>query len=345
MPNYLRTAIAGVAVAVTMGVAPAIAQDSATLAEVQARGKLNCSGHNGSYLGFAEVDDQGNWKGMDIAICRAVATAIFGDPQAVNIVPISWAQRWPALQTGEVDLLVKASGGTFARDTDLGLQFSRPYYLGTTKIMFHKDLGLTSMADADGGTVCIPAGTTIERQVAAYADKLGISIEPALYEKPEELRQAYFSRRCDAFAQWGPVTGIVRSVADNPEDHVIMPDVLAVEPEVIMVRQGDDDWLDVVNWTLSALWFAEQEGVTSENVDEMKANPPSAAIGKLLGATPGIGEPLGLEDDWGYNVIKKVGNYAEIFDRTLGEGSVYEMPRGLNKLWNEGGVHYPMVFD
>lgn len=346
MTRYLKMMAASAAVAMAAAATTAAANvDSPTLAEVLERGKLNCTGHNGSYLGFAEVDDQGKWKGMDIEMCRAVATAIFGDPEALNIVPLSWAQRWPALQSGEVDLVIKASGGTFSRDTELGLQFSRPYFFGTTKIMFHKELGLTEMAEADGGTVCIPAGTTIERQVASYADRLGIKIEPALYEKTEELREAYYSKRCDAYAQWGPTVAIARTISDNPEDHEIMPDVLAVEPEVALVRQGDDDWLDVINWVFSALWFAEQEGISSENVDEIKANPPTAEIGKMLGATPGVGGPLGLQDDWGYNVIKMVGNYAEIYDRTLGKDSPYDMPRDLNKLWSDGGVHYPMVFD
>lgn len=322
-----------------------LAEAGPTLQQVQERGTLQCTGHNGSFLGFAEVDDQGNWKGLDVDLCKAVATAIFGDPEKLNIVPISWAQRWPSLQSGDVDVIIKASGGTFSRDNELGLQFTRAYFLGTTKVMVREDLGIGSLAEADGGSVCIPAGTTIERQVASYADRLGITLEPVLFEKTEELREAYFSQRCDAYAQWGPTLAIARSVSENPEEHVILPDVLAMEPEVFIVRQGDDKWVDLNNWILSALWFAEQEGVTSANVDEMKANPPTSEVGKLLGATPGIGGPLGLSDDWAYNMIKVVGNYSEIYERNLGEGSVYMMPRGVNKLWNDGGVLFPMVFD
>lgn len=345
MTRKLFSALAAAMLAATAATAPVAAQDGPTLKAVKERGALQCTGHNGSYLGFAEVDDKGNWTGLDIDLCRAIAVAIFGDDESLNIVPVSWAQRWPSLQSGDVDLVIKASGGTFSRDNELGLQFSRPYYLGTTVVMVHKDLGVTEVAELDGGSVCIPAGTTIERQVAAYADRIGITVEPVLFEKTEELREAYFSRRCDAYAQWGPTTGIARSVADNPEDHIILDDVLALEPEVVIMRQGDDQWVDLVNWVLSALWFAEQEGVTSENVDEMKANPPTSEVGKMLGATPGIGKPLGLEDDWAYNVLKTVGNYGEIFGRNIGAESDYEMPRGLNKLWNDGGVHYPMVFD
>lgn len=343
MKSQLKTAT--IAASLVLGATAAQAEFGDTLKTVQERGMLQCSGHNGSYLGFAEVDDQGNWKGLDIDLCRALAAVVLGDPEKVNIVPISWAQRWPSLQSGDLDVVIKASGGTFSRDTELGLQFSRPYFLGTTKLMVPEALGVTSLADADGGSVCIPAGTTIERQVASFADRIGVTIEPVLFEKTEELREAYFSGRCDAYAQWGPTLAIDRTTAEDPSAHVILDDTLALEPEVMIARQGDDQWVDILNWMLSALLFAEQEGVTSANVDEMKANPPTSEVGKLLGATPGQGGPLGLSDDWAYTVIKTVGNYGEIFDRNIGSGSVYDMPRGMNKLWNDGGVMFPMVFD
>ncbi|MBZ9883614.1 amino acid ABC transporter substrate-binding protein [Mesorhizobium sp. CA10] len=325
--------------------APAEAAGGKTLETVKARGVLNCTGHDGSYLGFAEVDDKGNWKGMDIDLCKAVATAVFGDPAKLKVVPISWAQRWPSLQSGDVDIIIKASGGTLSRDTELGLQFSTSYYLGTTKVMAHKELNLKSLKDANGGTICIPAGTSQEQQVAAYAQKLGIKLEPVLIEKTEELEQAYFSGRCDLYAQWGPTLAIARIAKSKVEDHVILPDVLAVEPEVMIMRQGDDNWVDIANWTLSTLIFAEQEGITSKNVDEIKAKPTSPQVAKFLGVTPGMGKGLGLSDDWAYNVIKKVGNYGEIFDRDLGKDSPYKMDRELTNLWNNGGVLFPLVID
>jgi general L-amino acid transport system substrate-binding protein len=321
------------------------AESGDTLKEVQARGTLNCPGAIGSYLGFAEVDDKGNWNGLDIELCRAIATAIFGDPSKANIVPIDWAQRWPALQSGDIDIVIKASGGTLSRDGELGLQFSNSYYLGTTKIMAHKELGLTSLKDADGGSVCLPAGTTIEQQVSSYLQRLGITMEIVPIQKDEEVQAAYFSGRCDTFAQWGPVLAIAASQSEAPDSHVLLPDVLALEPEVMIVRQGDDNWVDVANWTLSALLFAEQEGITSANVDEMKATPKSAEVGKFLGATPGVGKGLGLSDDWAYNVIKNVGNYSEIFERSIGQDSPYKMPRDMTALWNAGGVLFPFVFD
>lgn len=343
MTNWMKAALA--ALALVGGTAAAHAENGDTLKGVKERGQLNCPGDIGSYAGFAEVDDKGNWKGLDIELCRAISTAIFGDPAKANIVPIDWAQRWPALQSGDIDIVIKASGGTRSRDTELGLQFSMSYYLGTTKVMGHKELNLTSLKDADGGTICVPAGTSTERQVASYLEAKGIKMEIVAIEKNEEVEAAYFSGRCDTYAQWGPVLAIAASQSKDPSAHVLLPDVLALEPEVMIMRQGDDNWVDIANWTLSALLFAEQEGINSTNIDEIKANPPTAEIGKFLGATPGVGANLGLGDDWAYNVIKKVGNFSEIFERSLGQGSPYKMPREMTALWKDGGVLFPLVFD
>ncbi|HHW33946.1 MAG TPA: amino acid ABC transporter substrate-binding protein [Paracoccus solventivorans] len=343
--KHVRYGLGAAAIALIAAGAANAQQGGPTLKTVKDRGTLLCTGHDGSYLGFAEVDDKGAWTGLDIDLCRAVATAVLGDPAKATIIPISWAQRWPALQSGEVDLVVKASGATLSRDAELGLQFSLSYYLGTTKIMAHKSLGLTSLADADGGTICIPAGTTQQQQIASYSEKLGVKLEPVLIEKTEELEQAYFSGRCDLYTQWGPVLAIARAAKGNVDEHDILPDVLALEPEVIVMRSGDDNWVDIANWTLSALWFAEQEGITSQNVDEVKADPPSPEVAKFLGVNPGMGTPLGLTDDWAYNVVKQMGNYAEIFDRNLGQGSPYKMDREMTALWKDGGVLYPYLID
>ena len=274
-----------------------------------------------------------------------MTTAIFGDPAKANIVPIDWAQRWPAVQSGDIDIVIRASGGTRSRDTELGLQFSMSYYLGTTKVMAHKELNFAALKDADGGSICVPASTSTERQVASYLDAKGIKMEIVAIEKNEEVEAAYFSGRCDTYAHWGPVLALAASQSDNPDGHVLLPDVLAVEPEVMIARQGDDNWVDVANWTLTALLYAEQEGITSANIDEIKANPPSAEVGKFVGATPGMGTGLGLPDDWACNVIKKVGNYAEVFERSLGQESPYKMPRDMTALWNAGGVLFPLVVD
>lgn len=316
-----------------------------TVKTIRDRGSLLCTGHNGSYFGFAEVDDKGGWQGFDIELCRALATAILGSPDKLEIIPVSWAQRFPALQSGDVDVIIKVTGWTMTRDTELGFQFSRPYFLGATQMITHKSNGAAQIADLGGGTFCMAAGTTVERISVDYLGALGIDYESLTFEKPEELRSAFFAGRCDAFGGFGPFLAATRSQAANPDDYIILPDVIALEPEGIVARQGDDNFIDVINWMVSVMLMAELNGISSENVDEIKANPPSASIERLLGVTPGIGERLGLDDDWAYNVIKLVGNYAEVFERTLGENSPYKLPRGVNALYSDGGLLYPLVLD
>lgn len=319
-------------------------QADSRLDTVKERGSLLCSGHNGSYLGFAEVDDKGEWKGLDIDLCRALAASLFGKAEGhLEIVPISWAQRWPALQSGDIDVVIKLSGWTFSRDTELNLAYSRPYFVGGFHIMSHAELGAEKVADLDGGSICVPAGTSTERILAAYLEKNGMEAEVIVFEKGDEVRAAYFNKRCDGMILFGPPLAAARAQADNPDDHVILPDVLALEPEGIIVREGDAAWLDVQNWMLSALWYAELNGITQANVDEVRADPASAEIGKFLGVTPGFGESLGLPDDWAFNMIKEVGNYGEIFDRNIGEP--YKLPRAMNHLYTNGGVFYPMIID
>ncbi|MFT4160355.1 transporter substrate-binding domain-containing protein [Shinella sp.] len=310
------------------------------------RGALNCPGHTDSYFGFAEVDGKGNWTGLDIDMCRAISAAIFGtDKGHLKVIPLSWAQRWPALQSGDVDIMIKTSGGTFTRDTELGFQFSNTYYLAETLVMVPAKMELKSLKDADGATACVAAGSVQERQLASYTAKIGITVEPVAIEKTAELNSAYFSGRCDLYVGSGQVLAVARTTASNPDDHVILSESLGLEPEVMLVRQGDDNWLDIANWTLTVLLMAEQENITSANVDEMKVSPPTTEMGKMLGVTPGFGTPLGLSDDWAYNVIKQVGNYSEIYERSLGKATPYKMDRGLNALWNAGGVLFPYMVD
>ncbi len=316
-----------------------------TVKTIKERGSLLCTGHNGSYLGFAEIDDKGKWTGFDIEFCKALATAILGSPDKLKIIPVSWAQRFPALQSGDIDVIIKVTGWTMSRDTDLGLQYARPYFIGPTYIMTRAELGAKTSADLEGGVFCINAGTSIERIVASYMGARGITYEALNFEKGEELRSALYAGRCDALAGFGPFLAATRFNAPNPDDFVILDEILALEPEGIAARQGDDNFIDVINWMVSALLMAEQEGITQANVDQMRAKPPSASIERLLGVSPGIGKRLGLSDDWAYNVIKAMGNYDEIYERTVGQGSPYKLPRGLNHLWNNGGLLYPLVLD
>jgi general L-amino acid transport system substrate-binding protein len=344
MKKSVLTALAFAALIVA-GVTPASAAPGETVAKIKERGRLLCTGHNGSYLGFAEVDNQGNWSGFDIDMCKALATAILGSPDAVQIIPVSFAQRFPALQSGDVDVIIKVTGWTMSRDTELGIQFSRPYFIGPTNILVRSELGATSAADLAGGVFCINAGSSIERIVADYMGARGIAYESLTFEKGEELRAALYAGRCDALAGFGPFLAATRFNAPNPDDFVILDEMLALEPEAIGARQGDDHFIDVINWMMSALLMAEENGITRANVDSVRANPPSPSVEKLLGVTPGIGARLNLSDDWAYNVIRAVGNYGEIYDRTVGDGSPYKLPRGKNNLWFNGGLLYTLVLD
>ncbi len=330
--------------AAAFGLMATSGQAQSRLDTVQERGSLLCSGHNGSYLGFAEVDDQGNWKGLDIDLCRGLAASVFGSSEGhLNIVPISWAQRWPALQSGDVDVIIKLSGWSQSRDTELNLAYSIPYFVASFHVMAHADLGAETLADLDGGSICVSAGTTTERFLAAYLERIGVEAELVVFESGDEVRSAYFNRRCDGLTLLAPPLAAARATSENPDDHVILPDVIALEPEGIIVPEGDPDWLDVMNWMISSLFFAEINGITSENVAEMKANPPSAQIATFLGVNPGYGERLGLSDDWAYNLISEIGNYAEVYDRNIGEP--YALPRAMNNLYTNGGVFFPLLVD
>jgi len=346
MPKTSTTLLATTLMAFSLALPNLVSAESATVKTIKDRGTLLCSGHNGSYFGFVEVNDKNEWKGLDIDLCRALTTAILGDPTKAQIVPLSWAQRFPSLQSGDVDVVIKATGWTMGRDTELGLQFSLPYFFGGTQLMAHGDLGVTDSSGLAGGTVCVEAGTTIERIVADYLKTKGVEHTMVSYEKAAELRSAYLANRCDAFAGWGPNLAVLRATEiDNPDAHIILNDQLSSEPIAAAMRQGDEDFVDVVNWMLAALLLAEEHGVTKANVEEMAATPPNPTVARLLGSTPGIGERLGLRETWAREMIGAVGNFAEIYDRNLGANSPYKLDRGLNNLWSHGGVLYAPILD
>lgn len=337
---------AAVAAAGLSGIGTLALAESATLKTVQDRGTLLCSGHNGSYFGFVEVNDKNEWKGLDIDLCRALTVAILGDPDKNQIVPLSWAQRFPALQSGDVDVVIKATGWTMGRDTELGLQFSIPYFFGGAQLMVRKELGITTANELGGGTVCVAAGTTIERIVADHLKAENVEHTMVSFEKTAEVIGAYKAGRCDAYAAWGPsIAVLLANQFEDADAHVILGDKLSAEPIAAAMRQGDEDWVDIVNWMLAALIKAEELGVTSTNVDEMVANPPNPTVARLLGVDAGMGERLGLRDTWAREMIAAMGNFAEIYDRNLGEGSPYKLERGLNNLWSNGGVLYTPILD
>jgi general L-amino acid transport system substrate-binding protein len=319
--------------------------ESSTVKKIQARGKLLCSAPAGGYLGFYEVDDKGQWKGLEADLCRGVSIALFGTPDKASPVPVSFAQRFPALQSGDIDVIFMVTTWTLQRDTALGFQFSNPYFFGGSQFMVKKSVGVKSATELNGATICTIAGTTTERLLVDFMDRNKLTYKVVAAEKAEETREAYLSGRCDALIGWGPGLASFRvSKAKIPDEHVILPEILTNEPIAAVVRQDDDGFLDIVNWTIAALIEAEDLGVTAKNVDEMKKSA-NMRVKRLLGVTPGVGKALGLPEDWAYNVIKKLGNFAELYDKSLGSASPYKLDRGLNKLWNKGGLLMTPVFD
>lgn len=339
---------AALAASMALAASAAQAEFGSTLRTVQERGALSCTGHNGTYLGMAEIDDEGNWTGFDIDLCRALATAIFGTYEDGRLIiqNTSWEQRWPSLHSGELDVVIKASGWTMSRDTDLALQFTRPYIMAAISYATHTEIGASSIMDLDGGTLCVQSGTTLERMAIDHASALGYALEVVPFDSTAAAKASFLSGRCDVYVEWDLQLAVMRlTEVDDPDSITILPDVLAAEPVAIVNRQGDDQWVDIGNWMLSILTQAEESGVTSANVDEMRANPPTPAIATMLGATPGVGTRLGLSDDWAYNVIRQLGNYAEIWDRNVGSGSPYNLERGVNALIRDGGIMYSLKMD
>jgi len=327
------------AVAATLVGAAGTAQAGKDLDTIKARGHLICGVSTG-VAGFASADSQGKWTGIDVDVCRAVAAAIFGDADKVKFVPTTAQQRFTALQSGEVDLLVRTTTWTLTRDTALGFDFTGVNYYDGQGFMVNKKLGVKSAKELDGATVCVQPGTTTELNLADYFRANKMSFKPVVIEKVEEVRAAFFAGRCDVFTTDASGLYSTRAAnAPNPDDYVILPEIISKEPLGPVVRHGDNQFADIVRWTLFAQLEAEEYGITSKNVDEMmKSDNP--AIKRILGVTPGMGKALGVDEKWVYNIIKQVGNYGEMFERNVGSGSPLKIDRGLNKLWTQGGLQY-----
>ena len=324
---------------VTAGVSAA-----ATLDDVKARGELNCGVTTG-LVGFAAPDANGVWEGFDVAVCRAVAAAIFGDPQAVSFVPTTGKTRFTALSSGEVDMLARNTTWTFSRDNDLNFTFTGINYYDGQGFMVPKSLGVTSARELSGATVCIQTGTTTELNLADYFRKNGMEYEPVPIETNAEGQQQYLAGACDAYTT--DVSGLAstRAAFETPSDHVILPEVISKEPLGPLVRHGDDEWGDIVRWTLNALIAAEEFGITSANVAELAGGPTdSPEINRILGTEGNLGEMIGLEQDWAVKAISAGGNYGEIFARHIGESTPIGLARGLNAQWTEGGLLYTPPF-
>lgn len=322
----------------------ASAGSAATLADVKAKGFLQC-GVNTGLAGFSAPDDKGEWTGLDADFCRAVAAAIFGDGTKVKFTGLSAKDRFTALQSGEIDILSRNTTWTINRDTALGFNFAGvTYYDGQGFMINSKKLeGITSTMQLSGASICVQAGTTTELNLADYFRANNMEYNPVVFEKFEEANAAYDSGRCDAYTTDQSGLYGVRLQMASPNDHVVLPEIISKEPLGPAVRQGDDQWLDVVKWTYYALLNAEEAGVTQANVEEMK-NSANPDIKRMLGteAETKIGTDLGLTNDWVVNIIKATGNYGEIFERNVGSGSPLKIARGVNALWTKGGLQYGM---
>ncbi len=308
---------------------------------VKARGTLNCGVHTG-LAGFGAPDDKGVWAGLDVDVCRAVAAALFGDAKKVKYVPLTTQQRFTALQSGEIDLLSRNTTVTSQRDTELGLNFGPINFYDGQGFLVAKKLGVKSAKELNGATICVLPGTTTEVNLTDWFRANAMQFKPVVIEKQDELASAFFAGRCDAITSDSSQLASIRSAqASNPDDYVILPELISKEPFATAVRHGDDQWFDLIKWTLYAMFEAEEKGITSANVDSFKGKT-DPVIKRLLGETPGLGKALGVSEDWAYNIIKQVGNYGESFERNVGSGSKMKLPRGLNAQWNKGGLIYAL---
>jgi general L-amino acid transport system substrate-binding protein len=313
-----------------------------TLNAVKARGQL-IAGVNGGVFGFSMPDEKGVWKGLDVDTAKAIAVAIFGDANKVKFVALTAVQRLPALQSKEVDVLCRNTTVTLTRETVNGLNFVHVNYYDGQGFMIPKKLGVKSAKQLKGATVCTLPGTTTEMNAADFFRKNKMTWKPVVIEQTAELSKAFFAGRCDVYTSDASQLAAHRSVAPNPDDYVLLPEIISKEPLAPAVRHGDDEWYDIVNWTVMALIEAEELGITSKNVDEMlKSTDPQ--IQRFLGVSPGYGKALGLDEKWAYNIIKQVGNYGEVFDRNVGPKTPLKLERGLNDLWSRGGLMYSFPF-
>jgi general L-amino acid transport system substrate-binding protein len=326
--------IAIAALVALFGALPAAAQS--TLDTVRARGYVQC-GVNTGLAGFSQPDSKGVWRGIDVDLCRAVAAAVFGDAKKVRFTPLTAQQRFTALQSGEIDLLARNTTWSITRDTGLGLNFVGINYYDGQGFIVPKKLNVKSARDLNGATICVQPGTTTELNLADYFRTHNMKFKPVVIEKLEEVLNAYFAGRCDAYTT--DVSGLVAiraSRASNPADHVILPEVISKEPLGPAVRHGDDRWFDIVKWSLFAMIDAEELGLTSKTIDQhSKSTRP--AVQRFVGAVGDIGKSLGLGNRWAYNIVKQVGNYGESFERNL---APLGFERGLNRLWSQGGLMY-----
>jgi general L-amino acid transport system substrate-binding protein len=319
----------------------AVAAQSAsaqTLKAVKDRGMLNC-GANGTLAGFGLPDAQGKWTGLDVDFCRAIAAAVLNDAEKVKYVPLSAKDRFTALQSGEVDVLARNTTWTSSRDTSLGLNFTGVNYYDGQGFMVRKTLKVNSALELNGASVCVQQGTTTELNLADYFSANKMQLKSVTFASANEAVKAYDAGRCDAYTTDASALYAERLRVSDPNDHVILPEIISKEPLGPAVRHGDDQWFDIVKWTLFAMMNAEELNISTKNLDEaVKSTNPE--IKRFVGTEGNFGEQLGLSKDWAVRIVKQVGNYGESFERNVGLGSPLKIERGLNKLWTKGGIQY-----
>jgi general L-amino acid transport system substrate-binding protein len=341
MGSMKMPAALGVAFSVVISAGTAVA--ASTLDGVKSRGVVTCAVNTG-LAGFGMPDQQGDYKGLDVDTCRAIAAAVLGDAKKVKFIPTTTQQRFTVLQSGEADVLTRNTTDTLLRDTEQAFNFAPVTYYDGQGFMVPKKLGVKSAKELNGATVCVQPGTTTELNLADYFRANKMTFKPLTIEKLAEVEDAFFSGRCDAYTTDRSGLAATRAgKASNPDDYVILPEVISKEPLAPAVRHGDDEWYDIVKWAVYAMIGAEEKGITSANVDEaLKSDDPD--VKRMLGVSPGLGKALHLDEKWAYNIVKQVGNYGESFERNVGKQTPLKLERGLNGLWTQGGLMYAMPF-
>ena len=337
----MKLKLLSVAALLAAGVVAAPAVAGVTLDAVKKRGNVLC-GVNTSAPGFSSADSQGNWRGLDVNICRSVAAAVLGDADKVKYVPLSSPQRFTALQSGEIDILARNTTWTMTRDASQGSVFVAVSYYDGQGFIVPKEFGIKTAKELDGATVCVQSGTSSEKTLADYFNSHKMSYKTVVFDTTEATQSAFLSGRCQVYTTDMSDLAGMRTLAQDPSKYEILPEVISKEPLGPAVRRGDDEWFQIVRWSFNAMIEAEELGVTQANVDQMKASSTSPNVQRLLGKSDDMGKLIGLDKDWSYRIIKQVGNYGESWNAYFGPKTPLNLPRGLNRLWTDGGLMYAM---
>lgn len=341
-PAAFATSAACAAVLACVALAAPAAHAGKTLDAIKQRGSLKC-GVTSGVAGFSAPDSKGQWSGLDVDGCRALAAVVLGDAKKVEFVPLNSQQRFSALQAGEIDILARNTTWNLTRDVSLGFHFTTINYYDGQGFLVPKKLKVTSAKQLKGATVCTQSGTTNEKNVADWSRAQGVPVKTLVFESFEASFKAFFSGRCQAFTtDTSALAGLRNKEAPNPDDYLILPELISKEPLAPLVRRGDDEWFAIAKWVPNALIEAEEAGITQANADQLKTTSKDPAQQRLLGTGDDLGKLLGLDKDWSYRAIKAVGNYGEIFERNVGPKSPLGLPRGANNLWNKGGLLYAL---